>query len=270
MSGGSGVTRMQQLLASEWYKLRKNGTFLSLCASMALLSIVLPAIIYWTRASQEGIRIGSTVIELFGNAIMINQLYLKISVGILAAFFIASEYRDGVLKRTMSAGIERHAVYLSKLLVYACAVIAAALILPVLVLLIGSLMNAFGLLSGYGQLEGTAMAGYYLRTTAFTMLFAAAYASIAAWFAALSADSGKTVGISILFFLFADQILAAISSHFPVAAKLYDYSIFRLFSAVMSAAMERQDMLPAIAMPLLTIVVFAALGVRTVLRQEIQ
>ena len=260
---------MRMLLASEWYKLRKNGTFLTLCASMALVAILFSALLYGARASQEGIRVASTVIELFSNALMINQLYLRIAVGILAGFFIASEYRDGVLKRLVSVGVDRGKVYLSKLVVYGCSSAVAFLILPVLVAMIGSLMNAFGLLSGYGQLEGASMAEYFLRTTAFTMLFAAAYASIAAWIAVASADIGKTVGISILFFLFVDQILSALSSNFPFAAKLYDYSIFKLFHTAMAAAMDRQELVLSMIMPPLTIIVFAALGMRTVRRQEI-
>jgi len=262
---------MRSLLSAEGYKLRKSGAFVLLCEFLAVSIVLYAVLAYWTNPKDGGgYRISMTAIELYGNAVMINQLLLKLFVGVLAGFFLSSEYAAGVLKRAVSLGHSRERVFTAKLGVYALGVVAAALLIPVLAAGIGSLMTGMGLLAGFGEREGVAMLAYVLRTLGFMMLFSAAYAAISAWIAVVLADSGKTIGVTIVFFLFVDQILMSLSNYVPLLKALYDYSLFKLFADSMSFQMSARTAALCIVVPVATTAVFALLGVHAFRRKEIQ
>src|SRR5690606_33485813 len=141
---------MRSMLSAEGYKLRKSGVFVLLCEFLTVSILLYVALAYWTHPKDGGYRIPMTAIELYANAVTINQLLLKLFVGVLAGFLLSSEYATGVLKRAVSLGQRRERVIAAKIGVYAFGVIAAALLIPVLAAGIGSLMAGAGLLNGFG------------------------------------------------------------------------------------------------------------------------
>ncbi|MFC0333862.1 ABC transporter permease [Paenibacillus sepulcri] len=261
---------MSHLIASEWYKLRKNGLFRIICFFMVAAAVIFPLFTYWSYPKDGGSGITLTGIEMYVNAMMMNQFFLKISLGLLAGFFISSEYSSGVLKRTVSAGKSRGQVYVSKLMIYSLGVGLTSLLAPVLSVVIEILMSEAGLLSGFGQPTGISTIAYVLRTLGFTVLFAAAFASIAAFAAVILADNGKTIGFSILFFLFVDQILHSLGNYVPLFKMVYDYSLFKLFTATIEFRMDNSDLFLSIVMPAATFAVFALWGIYIFRRKEIQ
>ncbi|WP_276354752.1 ABC transporter permease [Cohnella caldifontis] len=260
---------MRPLLAAERFKLRKNHTFQTLILFLAVTILLYAAVACFSQLRDGGFAVTLTVMELYANAITINQLLLKILLGVLAGFFIASEYAAGVLKRSVSAGRGREWIYASKLAVYTLGVVSAALVIPVLAILLGCLLNGLGLLAGFGRQEGVTLLAYSLRTLGFTALFGAGYASIAAWIAVWLADAGRTIGVSIVFFLFVDQILNSLSGYFPLLKSLYDYSLFKLFADTAAFQMSGEGVLLCLIVPIATIAVFALLGVCRFRRKEI-
>lgn len=261
---------MRSMLSAEGYKLRKSGVFVLLCEFLAVSILLYVALAYWTHPKDGGYRIPMTAIELYANAVTINQLLLKLFVGVLAGFLLSSEYATGVLKRAVSLGQRRERVIAAKIGVYAFGVIAAALLIPVLAAGIGSLMAGAGLLNGFGEKEGVSMLTYVARTLGFTALFAAAYAAISAWIAVALADNGKTIGVTIVFFLFVDQILMSLSRYAPLLKALYDYSLFKLFADSAAFRMSGATAALCIVVPVATIAAFALLGAHVFRRQEIQ
>ncbi len=261
---------MNNLIEAEWYKLRKNGTFRTLIFFVIALTFSYLLITYLNFPKNGGYEITLTGIELYVNALAINQFILQIFLGILAGFFISSEYSYGVLKRTASVGNDRRQIYISKLGIYSLGVVMVSLMIPILTVLIGSLMAGAGLLSEFGQPTDSSTMEYVLRTLGFTILFAAAFASIAAFIAVMLEDAGKTIGFSIVFFLFVDQILRSLGNYVPFLKKVYDYSLFNLFRKTTEYTMDNKDLILSILMPSLTLAAFVLLGIYAFRKKDIQ
>ncbi|GGD86890.1 ABC transporter permease [Paenibacillus nasutitermitis] len=261
---------MINLIASEWYKLRKNDLFRILCYFMIAVAFLFPLFIYWSFPKDGDGQITLTGMKLYVNSLTMNDFFLKISLGLLAGFFISGEYSSGVLKRTVSVGNHRWQIYMSKLAIYSLGVAIISILVPVLNIFIGSVMNGAGLLSEFGQPEGNSVPEYVLRTLGFTVLFAAAFASIAAYVAVILADNGKTIGFSIVFFLFVDQVLASLGNYVPLLKMLYDISLFKLFRTAMEYRVDHGDLIWSAVMPIATFAVFAVLGLNAFRRKEIK
>jgi ABC-2 type transport system permease protein len=261
---------MSNLLAAEWYKLRKNGTFRLTCNFLVVMALFFLAVTYFSSPKDEGYRIGHTGIELYVNSLTLNSFMLKLYLGILAGFFISGEYKIGVLKRTVSAGQSRRRIYLSKLGVFSLGIASASLIAPLIAAAAGGLMSAFGLLTGFGPSGDVPVAAYLLRTLSFTVLFAVSLASVAAFLAAVLADSGKTIGTALLFFLFIDQVLLSLAQRYAIFEKLYDFSPFKLLAQTAEFHLSGGDWLRCVCAPLAMLMVFTLLGIAVFRSKEIQ
>ncbi|MBB6673672.1 ABC transporter permease [Cohnella nanjingensis] len=255
---------MNNLILSEWYKLRKNRSFRSLCLLLIVAAVAYPLFQYYVPP-RNGPKITFTGIELFVDAVGINVYFLKITLGVLAGFFISSEYSSGAMKRTASAGSSRMRIYGAKLAVYSFGAVIIALLFPVISVIVGSS------LTGFGQLTDVNATEYLFRTLGFTVLFAAAFASIAALLAIAMRDSGKSIGISLVFFLFVDLITKLATPYFPIIKTIYDYSVFNLFMTSIQYRLDsNDDLLLSLTVPVLTFAAFALLGMYAFRRKEIK
>ena len=257
-------------VSAEWYKLRRNDIFLVLTFLMVTMAVSFVLITYWSMPKSGGFRIDLTGMELYARSLAINQFLLKLLLGILAGFYIAAEYATGVLKRTVSAGSGRGSIFASKLAVFAFGVVLLLLWIPVLTVMLGGVLTGVGLLPAFGGPEDVPAAAYVLRTVGFTVLFGAAFASIAACIAVILADNGKTIGLSLIFFLFVDQVLLSLGQHVPLIKTIYDYSLFKLYATTIQYRMDGGDLLLSIVVPIATIAAFSFVGVRVFRRQEIR
>lgn len=261
---------MRHLVAAEWYKLRKNQVFLQMLWFVAAMAVIFPLFIYWSVPKEGGYQAGITVMKLYANSLALNDFLIKVELGILAGFFICSDYTSGVLKRMAASGASRMETYVSKLLVFTIGIAILACALPLLALAAGLAMDGIGLLSGFGQAdEGTASL-YLLRTLAFTFLFSAAFASLAALIAVVLPESGKAIALSLLVFLFADQVISALANNVSWLENIYDYSLFKLFRVALEGSVPTRELALAIGLPLASIAVFAAWGAHHFRRQEVK
>lgn len=261
---------LKQLLAAEWYKLRKNQIFLQMLGFVAVMALIFPLFIYWSVPKEVGYQSAMTVLKLYANSLAMNDFLIKIELGILAGYFICSDYTSGVLKRMAASGASRAETYIAKLLVFTTGMGILACALPVLTLGAGLAMNGIGLLAEFGQAEAGAASLYLLRTIAFTLLFSAAFASLAALIAVTLPESGKAIALSLLVFLFADQVLGALANHVAWLEGIYDYSLFKLFREALGDHVAARDLALSIGLPLAAIVVFAAWGAHHFRRQEVK
>ncbi|MCC3372333.1 ABC transporter permease [Cohnella sp. REN36] len=261
---------MNNLLSAEWYKLRKNGAYSLICSCIAVMSVLFLTVSYLSTPKIEGYRIGHTAVELYVNSLTLNSFLMKLYLGILAGFFISAEYAAGVLKRTVSVGQGRRQIYLSKLGMFSFGIVLASLIAPLITAAAGGVMSASGLLTGLGHPGNVPAAAYLLRTLGFTVLFAAALASVAAFIAVALADSGKTIGVALLFFLFIDQVLMALAQRYAIFEKVYDLSPFKLLAQTAEFHLNGGDWLTCLFAPMAAIVVFTLLGISVFQAKEIQ
>ncbi len=100
---------MYNLIKSEWYKLRKDRSF------RIALSIFWP--LYWHFDNLLDGDPLYTGLESFQRAISGNTFIIKVSLCILAGFFISSEYSSGVMKNMATSGNSRMKSFTAKLCV---------------------------------------------------------------------------------------------------------------------------------------------------------
>ncbi|MHA7964896.1 ABC transporter permease [Paenibacillus sp. CAU 1782] len=240
---------MYNLIMVEWFKLRKNRSFWTMLAILAILSLAYPLLYYF---DSEGP--GYTGVEFLLAFLPSNAYAIKIGVAVLAGFFISNEYATGVMKTIASSGNTRGRLYSAKLIMFSVGAMALSITFPIV-----STVEV-SLLSGFGQLPGGSDLFYLLRILTLTLLYTSAFAAIGALFAVLMTDGGKTIGVSVLFFLGIDVALAGIGSKVAFVETIYQYSIFKLFGDIPLLDVESGEWLALLLVPLATIVVSGFLG----------
>ncbi|MBP1993217.1 ABC transporter permease [Paenibacillus eucommiae] len=253
---------MNHLFSSELYKLRKDPIFQMLMLIMITTPIALFVITH--ILTLDSAKPPMTGMRSFSNAVQVNQLLLKISLGIWAGFFISKEYASGVMKVTSSSGFTRKRIYTAKLLAFTLGIVFLSLLCPLIYILLGTILN------GFGSLTEVAAAEYLFRTLSLTVLFAAAFAAIVAVLGIYFTEAGATIGISLLFFLFFDTISESLAGRIPVYKTFYDHSVFKLFLQSFEYQMTGEAILLSIGIAILTFAVFAVWGMLVFQRKEIK
>ncbi|MBW7477138.1 ABC transporter permease [Paenibacillus oenotherae] len=253
---------MDNLIQSELFKLRKNRSFWTLIFIIMGLAAAFVVLSYIdSRMDQEAEVKG---IDYFMNTIIGNNYMIKFSLPILAGFFIASEYSTGVMKTIASSGNSRLRIYMAKLFVLSFGGIVISLVLPFTLLTIGTL------LSGFGELPDGSSLAYVLRVTGLTFLYAIAFASIVAVFSTIFAESGKTIGMGLVFFMFIDTILFLLGNFAPFVRTIDDNMVFKLSQEIDALNMDNGMLFKLIAVPVITYIVLGSLGAWIYTKKEIK
>ncbi|CAM3918984.1 ABC transporter permease [Cohnella lubricantis] len=253
---------MNNLLRFEWYKLMHNRTFWLGSLFLLAAAIAYPIMDYYDAPSYES---GKKGLDVLASCLGGNEYFLKIGVSILGGFFLSSEYANGTMKRSVSAGAGRTKVVLSKLLVFMLGSAIAALIFPVVGFTVGSIIY------GVGDAPGPlSLAEYLLRTLGETALLGAAYGAFTGMFATALTDSGKTIGLSFAFYFFVDYLFMLLAHYMPFMEDVYDYSIFLMIKQVYTDELIAMSPLRIIAEPVLTALVCLAVCIAIFRRKEIK
>ncbi|THF79565.1 ABC transporter permease [Cohnella fermenti] len=255
---------MNNLIRAEGYKLLRNRTFWLLLLVLAAAAVVNVLLARFDDPNDGGAIDALSGIDAWTSSLAANPYIIKIGFGILAGFFLSSEYANGTMKRSVSAGFPRSRIIAAKLTVFSLGAMGAALVYPLVNLVLGSLVL------GFGELPGGSEAEYIVRTLGMTLLVAAAFAAVTGWFAILLNDSGKTIGFSFVFFFFIDGVILMASKYAPALETVYDYSILRVILDLANESVSRGDLLVDIAICLLTWVAFVGLGIVVFRRKEIK
>lgn len=253
---------MYNLIRAEFFKLRKNRSFWTLLIAFAAVSLAYPLLYYFDhQSSGEPQFTGAQFLTTF---IASNAYSIKFGVAVLAGFFICNEYATGIMKTIASSGNTRGRLYAAKLIGFALGAMLVSLVFPI----VSTVEVTF--LSGFGHLPAESSEFFIPRVLGLTLLYTAAYAAIGALFAVILTDSGKTIGVSIIFFLMIDIVLAGIGSKVEFFGKLYDYSIFKLVGDISKPSIDSGDWPALLLVPLLTIVLCAMLGIFVFRRKDIK
>jgi len=253
---------MNNLIRAELYKLGKDRVFRTLLLILAATAIAYPFFVYFDNISDGDPQ--NTGSDFLLDAIAGNGYMIKFGLSILAGFFIASEYSTGVMKSIASSGNGRGRLFTAKLTGFAIGAMAISLVFPVLCTAVASL------LSGFGHLPEGASSLYILRSLFLTLLYAAGFSAIAALFATMLAESGKTIGFSIIFFLMIDSLLAGASAYVPFFNTIYHYSVFKLLGDIGKVSLDSGALPALLLVPLLTIAAAGLLGFLIYRRKEIK
>ncbi|GFZ75852.1 hypothetical protein GCM10008018_21380 [Paenibacillus marchantiophytorum] len=254
---------MNNLIKSEWYKLRMDRSFRMLILVYSALSLTISIIQYCfeMNASEKPQAIG---VEVWMSAFSGNKFFLIIGLCILAGSFISSEYSIGVMKSMASSGNRRGSIFRAKLFVYALGGTILALLFPVINFAVATV------LSGFGELPNEVIYIYVFRTLGLTVLYAAAYASIVLLFATLMAESGKTIAITLVFFLVIEIFFSLVGQYIPFVQKIYDYTVFKLLNDVGKVTLDDYLLMWMIFIPVITFVCFSIVGAWVYCRKEIK
>jgi len=246
---------MNNLIKAEWFKLRKDRSFWTLVWILTAISLLYIVDSIYDGNVQLDLLYAS---EMLG----VNFQFMRLVPCILAGFFISGEYAAGTMKSIVSSGNSRMQVYAAKLIVFT----VGAAILSILPLLL--MTGGVGIYVGFADLPD---AGFFFETIGLTLLYAAAFGSIMTVFATLFTESGKSIGFSLLFFMFFDELLHLLSSKFSFLEPVWNNSVFKLqYDIANVAALDGGQWTRLLAVPIITFAVFAAIGVSIFQRKEIK
>ena len=218
---------MINLLVSDFYKLKKNKAFL-ICVILCIVigALMVPA---YEANLQADLKYESTdhdyvealEISLQTSAVWALKKFLPFNynallIGIFIAVFITSEFTYGTVKNTLSRGVERSKIFLSKFLV--CS--AAALLMQILFILM--LVISGSIVWGYDTHSISSFSGVIrvvltqlLAILSFTALFTFISTAIRAY--------GGAIAIIILYTTVISTVLTAFSLIFGFRESTRDY-----------------------------------------------
>jgi ABC-2 type transport system permease protein len=255
---------MSNLIRSEWFKLTRNRSFWLILAVLFVSAVGYCVMNALDDPSDGGALDALSGLDMLTAAMGGNMYIIKIGLCVLAGFFVSSEYSSGTMKRAVSSGYSRSRIIVAKMLVFIAGSLLVALVFPLICLGLGSL------LFGVGSLPDVSAAEYIVRCLGLTVTLSAAFAAITALIAVIFNDSGKTIGIGIIFFFFIDGVFVIIGNHLPFVLKVYEYSVLNEINHYADTAMASRDVTLSVVIPLATLIVFVALGVYAFRRKEIK
>lgn len=250
---------MGNLFKSELYKLRKDRSFWTVIIILMIAAVSWPTMQFFDKGPQV-----NSGFEVFLGALGGNNYITKLAPCILAGFFISSEYSFGTMKSITASGNSRIRIFFAKLFVYSIGAVIISLIFPIIALGMGTV------LFGFGELPQDIGIGYFVQTIGLLILYSASFASIMALFAIFLTDSGKTVGVLLIFFLMFDSLLFVLSEKFSIFKPVFNYSVFKMFLDSNNPGLENGEVFKLILVPILTFMAFGILGSLVFRRKEIK
>jgi ABC-2 type transport system permease protein len=237
------------LLRTEWFKLSKDRSFRLLAGILVMFSLSYPLMLEDQASLLDWVLHDNGVASLFDS----NTYFVKLAPCILAGFFISSEYTMGTLKSITASGYSRVRIYLAKLMVFSVGAVVLSLISPIVMLSVISMKVGVSVFPEWG---------YLAQIIGLLALYSASFAAIMAAFAIGSANSGITIGFLLLFFMFFDSVIQALSIKFPILATIYDYSVFMRLKELsyIDKGMSGSEWAVYLLIPMATFLVFVWLG----------
>jgi len=244
-------------MKSEWFKLSKDRIFLVLTLLLIAYSVGVPL-----EKIGSNVNFGENEFYL-GHVLSVNiEIIVRTFPCILAGFFISSEYSMGTMKSIVSSGNSKIRIYFAKMIMFSIGTIIISLILPII------MTGASAVLLGSNVMpEGI----FFLQTIGLISLYAAALASIMAFFAIIFNDSGKTIGFLFFFFLLFNEVLELLSERISYLEPITKYSPLKLvFDIFNIGQLSNSEVQTLVVVPILTFIIFGILGSFVFRKKEIK
>ena len=188
----------------------------------------------------------------------------EILIGVLIAAFLAKEYSEGTIKNTLAYGKKRREFYLAKFLAL---IVGISIIIAIL-----SILPTIGanLVSGWGQEFELSQITGMIATFITAVIANSAVASIIMVIAIAVKSNGATIGITAGLFLLEPMFLSLEYGVYPTFDKIYELTPFYNTALATSVHATGGDLIRAIAVALITIVIFLLAGTRIFKAQDIK
>lgn len=249
---------MNNLIKSEVSKLLKDRTFRFIVILLFTIALLAP-LFFGDVSGMENNEFYRTYILLGNHQIVI---YLPL---ILAGFFIANEYQSGTMKIFVASGNSRMNIYLSKLLVFSLGSLIIMTIFPTFMLLSSCIIHGFSMFPDIT---------FFLQNLLLNGLYTAAFATFVMIAATLLNESGKVIGVLLLFFALFNSILGGISGMFPVLEPFIKNSIFIKYNQLPFLDhldhFGTEEIMSFVIYPVGVIIVLSVVGVVIFNRKEIK
>lgn len=255
---------MINLLRAERFKLQRNKSFWMILILVTAVSLLFHGLImsdWWMMSGTAFDEAGLG--ELNGLALFITPLFFNLAVGSLAGFFISSEFSpSGVIRLQVMSGYKRAMIYLAKYMLFSLGAIIITIVIP----LIAS--GVVAIFIGQGDLLNAQTIQYLIGAYSLFTLQFLGYTAIVMILAILTEDSGKTIIISILF-----TIVIYIIEQFsyqPVSGFIYELTIFHQLSYAFTPELTPFEVIKSLAIGVISIMIFLAIGIALFNRKEIK
>lgn len=254
---------MFNLLRAEAFKLKHSKAWWVLVAIIIGLTFILVLFPYFEEIGVFD-KIESVTVEgptdLSAIQVMIEMIYgpdlffFIIIFSALGAFFIANENSNGTIKNIVSTGNRRAYIYVSKLIVFTIGAVIISLLFIVIPAIFGSMFF------GVGELPTTEIIIEAGKIFALSLLYYFAFTSIITVFSILCRGSGIALLFSLGFYFLAGAGLSFLGQQYTIWQKMNEYSVYHLFSNIGGHVAEGTSMLFLVFVPVITTVVFTAIG----------
>lgn len=249
---------MNNLIRSEVSKLLKDQSFRFIVIMLFTVALLAP-LFFGDVSDMENNEFYRTYILLGNQQIVI---YLPL---ILAGFFIANEYQSGTMKLFVASGNSRMSIYLSKLLVYSIGSVVIMTILPTVMSLSSGIIHGFSMFPDQS---------FFWQHLLLNGLYTAAFSTLVMIAATLLNESGKVIGVLLLFFALFNSILGGISGMFPMLEPFIKNSIFIKYDQLPFLdhldGFGIEEILSFVIYPVGVIIVLSVAGVIIFNRKEIK
>jgi len=218
---------MINLLVSDFYKIKKNKAFL-ICAILCIIigALMVPAYEANLQADlqydpadhdyQEALEISLQTSAVWSLKKFLPFNYSALIIGIFIAIFITSEFTYGTVKNTLSRGVDRSKVFLSKFIVCSVAALLMQILFILMLVISGSIVWGYdphGISSFSGVIR--VVLTQLLAILSFTALFTFISTAIRAY--------GGAIAIIILYTTVISTVLTAFSLIFGFGESARDY-----------------------------------------------
>lgn len=262
---------MNNLLKSEFYKLKKSKSFYILLGVNVLLALTV-AFAHQAGANMESgagnasSKLSSMVSE-FGGAWLIteslNEGILPLIIAIFVSIFVSADFNLGTIKNTVSKGFNRQKIYFVKFIISS---LTALIMLTVFILtacITGTLMWGF-------DPNGIADTAGLLTLFLTQSLMIIAYVAIFVFISMSLRSSGSSIGLNICVVFLLGSLLQAFNLILGGKIDLGSFWISDNMTKLITFAPASTDLVRGIAVALAYILVSTILGIKLFQKQDIK
>ncbi|MUG47951.1 ABC transporter permease [Paenibacillus woosongensis] len=254
---------MINLLRMELFKLGKNKVFWTLTVIVTVVFTLLHYLITIGWWKMDNMFMGAGL-EMFSSlALATTPFYFMLFLSTLAGFFMANEFTIGVVKNIVMSGNRRSHIFLAKFIVLALGSVFLAVVCPLIVIIGGKLLFAFG------EMTDPSALGYLARALGLFLIHMLALVALLILIAVLAEDSGKTIIISVVIALLIS--VAEVLRPLPgVLETLYRYTIFHHLIDSFRVRMTYADVIQSLSVGFSAILILVFCGNLVFKRKEMK
>lgn len=247
---------MYNIICMEFYKLKRLKSFKIMLLALLSISLFFCLSLVYQGKNTNGM-VG------FTDAIWDNGL-MMIFCSIFAGLFIGSDFTNKTINMQVSSGQKRDNVLIGKSVVFFVASSLIILIYPIMSAIIDTIYM------GWGSPFTIDTVFYILRVVFLSVILSIGTSSFFVLFAFLFKDTGKTIGVSVVFGILASIILEFSSNYHPILKTIYQFSTFNQSKFITNVGMTTTEIITACLSGVFTILIILSITYLVFRRSELK